>query len=85
MTTHWGENLNEVPFILLPDIVFLNAIEYYGGETEQAITFSDNKGNHYTSSDSYICSLDLQQLIAEYVEEKLDDKIITIPLVIQLN
>ena len=60
---------------ILPDIVFFNVIDYYGSENEQAITFYDSKGNHYTSTDSYVCHLDLQSLVTEYGEGKLVDKI----------
>ena len=60
---------------ILPNIVFFNVIDYYGEETEQAITFYDNKGNHYASSDAYVCSLELQQLLTEFAEGKLNGKI----------
>ena len=63
----------------LPDIVFLNTVDYAEttseGEPQSAITFYDKSGNHYVSTDEYVCSLHFEQLVREYAQGKLADKI----------
>lgn len=63
----------------MPDIVFMNTIRfeetYSGEEPKSTITFYDKNGNHYVSTDEYVCSLLFEQLICEYAEGKLSDKI----------
>ena len=63
----------------LPDIVFFNTIMYLefsgDGIPESAITFYDNQGNHYTSTDEYVCTLPIEKLVREYAEGTLADKI----------
>ena len=63
----------------LPDIVFMNTIMYAetsnDDEPESGITFYDKNGNHYISTDEYVCSLDFEQLVQEYAEGKLSEKI----------
>lgn len=62
----------------VPDIVFMNTIKFLTHDTENpdsALTFYDREGNHYVSSDQYVCSLSIEQLIKEYSEGKISDKI----------
>ena len=63
----------------IPDIVFLNTVMYVKSTdedvTQSAITFYDKNGNHYTCTDAYVCSLRFDQLVQEYTEGKLADKI----------
>lgn len=63
----------------LPDIVFINTITYAETSNEEepqlGITFYDKNGNHYVSTDAYVCSLDFQQLVQEYAAGKLSEKI----------
>lgn len=63
----------------LPEIVFMNTIRYveaYSSEgPKSAMTFYDKNGNHYVSTDEYVCSLLFEQLVREYAEGKLSDKI----------
>lgn len=63
----------------MPDIVFFNCIDYSetaeDGDVQSAITFYDKNGNHYTSEDSYVCSLNIDELVKEYAAGNLDDKI----------
>ncbi len=63
----------------MPDIVFYNYVDYLEtaeeGGVQSAMTFYDKNGNHYTSTDPYVCSLYLDKLVKEYAEGTLDDKI----------
>ena len=56
----------------------MNTIKFLTHDTENpdsALTFYDREGNHYVSSDQYGCSLSIEQLIKEYSEGKISDKI----------
>lgn len=63
----------------LPDIVFINTITYEQTSEEEepkvALTFYDKSGNHYVSTDEYVCSLNFEQLIQEYAKGDISDKI----------
>ncbi len=65
-------------------IVFLKKIYYYDYTDRQLssenslnkmLVFYDNKGNYYTSKDSYVCSLSIEELVKEYEQGNLNDKI----------
>lgn len=65
-------------------IVFLKKIYYYDykdrqleaeNSFDQMLVFYDNKGNYYTSKDSYVCSLSIEELVKEYEEGNLNHKI----------
>ena len=71
-------NGEEKEYSHMPEIVFLNIISYADvsdGGPQSAITFYDKEGNHYTSDDAYVCSLPFEQLLQEFENGTIADKI----------
>jgi len=70
---------NKEEFSGLPDIVFVYDITYHDRYDDEAPKFTmgfyDKNGNYYTSTDEYVCTLRFEQLVQEYAEGKLSDKI----------
>lgn len=59
----------------MPDIVFMNTVDYNDNSNGHALTFYDKSGNYYTSDDEYVCTLSYKELINEYKAGSLNDKI----------
>ncbi len=65
----------------MPAIVFLKKIYYYDYTNKQEdndyemLVFCDDKGNYYTSKNAYVCSLSIEELVKEYEQGNLNDKI----------
>lgn len=56
----------------IPEILFLKQVNY---ENENLIAFYDKNGNYYSTDDKYVCSLSISDLIKEYSEGNLKNKI----------
>lgn len=63
----------------MPDIIFKEFIDYSqiarSHEPQYGMAYYDKKGNYYLTKDPYVCSLSNEELVKEFREGKLDDKI----------
>lgn len=59
----------------MPEIVFMNTIDYNNGKGVSALTFYDRNGNHYISADEAVCRMSYRELVNEYAAGKLESKI----------
>ena len=59
----------------MPEIVFMNTVDYNDGKGVSAITFYDRLGNHYISEDEAVCHMSYKELVTEYAAGNLEGKI----------
>lgn len=67
--------INKAPQV--PDIVFLNIVNYtqVSNEKTYAMSFYDKNGVHYITDDPGVLRLDFEKLVQDYRDGKLNDKI----------
>lgn len=59
----------------IPEIVFLRTYDPNDGGGIYSRDFYDKNGDHYISTDPYVCGLAVRELLMEYGAGELDDKI----------
>ena len=67
-------SVEEVP-AEIPDIVFLRTFDPNDDSGLYSCDFYDKNGDHYITTDPYVCGLTVKELLTEYGEGKLDDMI----------